>query len=118
VAAGGSDTELRERKRTKKERITMRKESVERMAREKAEHAAMQEAMANNVVIWLPLAFVAFVAMLGGAPAQITTLFLVAALCAGVIASLLTWKKAYAKYYEKYLADLNALLVEGSKHET
>lgn len=102
----------------KKRGKVVEKGSIEKMAREKAEHAAMQEAMANNVVIWLPLAFVAFVAMLGGAPAQITILFLVVALCAGVIASLLTWKKAYAKYYEKYLTDLNALLVESSKHET
>jgi len=55
-------------KENKRGRIRMRKESIEKLAREKAEKEAMQEAMANNIVIWFPLMFIAFMMMLGGAP--------------------------------------------------
>lgn len=33
----------------------MREESIEKLAREKAEKMAVREAMANNIVIWFPL---------------------------------------------------------------
>jgi Flp pilus assembly protein TadB len=89
--------------------------SVERLVREKAEKAAMQEAMATNVVIWFPLIFIAFMMMLGGAPTELTVLFCTGALVAGIFAAIFTWKGAYKNYYKKYLAELNALLKESGK---
>ena len=87
------------------------------MAREKAEKEAMQEAMANNIVIWFPLIFIAFMMMLGGAPTELMILFCTVALVAGTIAAIFTWKSAYKKYYEKCLAELSLLSGRGSKSE-
>jgi Flp pilus assembly protein TadB len=87
----------------------LEKEHVERMAREKAEKEAMREAMANNIVVWFPLIFIAFVMMLGGAPAELMVLFCTVALVAGTAAAIVTWKSAYKNCYEKCLAELSSL---------
>ena len=85
----------------------MKKEHIERMARKKAEKMAMQEAMANNIVIWFPLIFIAFMMMLGGVPTELMVLFCTVALVAGVVSAIITWKSAYKKCYEKCLAELS-----------
>lgn len=89
------------------------KEKIERLAREKAEKAAMQEAMANNLVIWFPLIFIAAVMILGGAPPELGVFFGVLALVAGVASAIFAWKSAYEKWYKKYLAELT--LTSGSR---
>jgi Flp pilus assembly protein TadB len=94
----------------------MRKESIEKLAREKAEKAAMQEAMATNVVIWFPLIFIAFVMIFGGAPTGLIVLFCTIALVAGIAAAIFTWDGAYKKCYKKYLAELNIFPEEGAKN--
>jgi Flp pilus assembly protein TadB len=94
----------------------MRKESIEKLAREKAEKAAMQEAMATNVVIWFPLIFIAFVMMFGGAPTGLIVLFCTIALMAGIAAAIFAWDGAYKKCYKKYLAELNIFPEEGAKN--
>lgn len=81
-------------------------EKVEGLARKRAEKKAMQEAMANNVVVWFPLLFIAVILMLGGAPILFAVFFTTVALVAGMVAAILTWKSAYEKYYKKYLAEL------------
>jgi len=95
----------------------MKKEHIERMAREKAEKEAMQEAMANNIVIWFPLAFIGFMMVIGGAPTELMILFFTVALVAGVSAAIITWKNAYKNCYEKCLAELSLLSGRGSKSE-
>ena len=85
----------------------LKKEHIEKMARAKAEKMAMQEAMANNIVVWFPLIFIAVMMMLGGAPTGPMVLFCTVALVAGTVAAIVTWKSAYKKCYEKCLADLS-----------
>ena len=76
----------------------------------------MQEAMANNIVIWFPLIFIAFMTMLAGAPTVIVVLFCTVALVAGIVAAIFTWKSAYKKCYKKCLAELSVLSGEGVKN--
>jgi Flp pilus assembly protein TadB len=94
----------------------MRKESIEKLAREKAEKAAMEEAMATNVVIWFPLIFIAFMMMFCGAPTGLIVLFCTIALVAGIAAAIFTWDGAYKKSYKKYFVELSALLEERGKN--
>ncbi|MDI6904407.1 MAG: hypothetical protein QMD13_02800 [Candidatus Bathyarchaeia archaeon] len=95
----------------------MREESIEKLARERAEKMAMQEAMANNIVIWFPLVFVAFIMMFSGAPTVIVVLFGTVALVAGIVSAIVTWKRAYEKCYKKCLAELSLLSGESSKNK-
>jgi len=106
---------LSEGQKENKGRIKVRKESIEKLAREKAEKAAMEEAMATNVVIWFSLIFIAFMIMLGGAPTELTVLFCTGALVAGIVAAIFTWESAYKKCYKKYLAELSIFPEEGAK---
>ena len=81
-------------------------EKIERLAREKAEKEAMQEVMANDIAVWFPLIFIAFIMMLGGAPTIFVVLLGTIALVAGTVSAIITWKSAYEKCYKKYLAEL------------
>jgi Flp pilus assembly protein TadB len=85
------------------------KELMERMAREKAEKRAMQEAMGNNIVIWFPLFLIGFMMLVAGAPVELSGVFIVLALIAGTISAMITWDSAYKKHYEKCLAELKII---------
>jgi len=87
----------------------MVKESIEKLAREKAEKMAMQEAMANNIVIWFPLVFIAFIMMFGGAPTVIVVLFGTVALVAGSVSAIVTWKVPTKSVTRNALQKLNLL---------
>lgn len=96
------------RKRTK-ERISMGKESVEKLAREKAEESAKQEALIVQFAVYTSFILVACIMAVTGVSAVLFTIVILTRLLVSLAIYLSMKPYAYKKYYEKYLEEFTVL---------
>ena len=92
-----------------KERIRMSKESVEKLAREKADKAAKQEAWTVQFAVYTPFILVACIMAVMGVSAVLFTIVILTGLLVSLAIYLSMKPYAYKKYYEKYLEEFTVL---------
>ena len=87
----------------------MRKESIEKLAREKAEKAAKQEAWIAHFAGSLPFVLIACILAASGFPTVIYTTVVLAGILAGWVLYSSIKPGAYKKHYEKYLEEFTII---------
>jgi hypothetical protein len=95
-------------KRTKG-KMRMPKESVEKLARKKAEESAKQEAWISHFLTNLPFVFIACIMAVTGVSVALFTIVLLTGLLVSFAIYFSTNPYAYKKYYEKYLEEFTVL---------
>ena len=93
----------------------MVKESIEKLAREKAEKAAKQEALTTHFIAYLPFVLIACVMAATGVPTVLFTIVILTGLFVGLVIYLSMKSYAYKKHYEKYLEEFTILRGAGDK---
>lgn len=96
-------------KRTKKERITVRKESIEKLAREKAEESAKQEVRRVYFASSLPFFLIACIMAVSGFPTVIYMIVVLTGLLLGWVLYFSIKPGAYKRHYEKYLEEFSII---------
>jgi len=87
----------------------MRKESIEKLAREKAEKAAKQEALTVQFIVDLPFVLIACIMAVTGAPTVLYTIVILTGLFVALVIYLSMKSYAYEKHYKKYLEEFTIL---------
>jgi len=105
---------MKGRKRTK-ERIRMSEESVEKLARKKAEESAKKEALTAQVAIYTPFILIACIMAVTGVSAVLFTIVILTGLLVSLAIYLSMKPYAYKKYYEKYLEEFTVLQGDDKK---
>jgi len=85
--------------------LRMKKEFIEKLAREKAEKAAKQEAWVAHFAGLLPFIFAACIMAVRGIPTVIYTVVVLSGLVAGWLVYSAIKPEAFKKYYKKYLEE-------------
>jgi len=93
----------------------MREESIEKLARERAEKDAKQEALISQVITYLPFVLVACIMAVSRVPTVIYTIVVLIGLFVSVAIYLSVKPYAYKKYYEKYLEEFTVLRGDDKK---
>jgi len=99
---------VKDTKRTKG-RMRMPKESVEKLAREKAEESAKHEAWISHFITHLPFVFIACIMAVTGVSVVLFTIVLLTGLLISFAIYFSMKSYAYKKYYEKYLEEFTIL---------
>ena len=85
----------------------MVKESIEKLAREKAEKSAKQEALTVQFIADLPFVFIACIMAATGAPTVFYTIVILTGLFVALVIYLSIKSCAYEKHYANYLRELS-----------
>jgi VanZ family protein len=93
----------------------MSKDSIEKLAREKAEKAAKQEAWIAHFIAYLPFVLIACIMAVTRSPTVLYTVVILAGLFAGSVMYFVMKEYAYKKYYETYLNEFTILRRVGDK---
>lgn len=87
----------------------MTKESIEQLAREKAEKAAKQEALTVQFAAYTPFILVACIMAVTGVSVSLFTIVILTGFLVSLALYLSMKPYAYKKHYEKYLEEFTVL---------
>ena len=93
----------------------MRKESIEKLAREKAEKAAKQEALTVQFIADLPFVLIACIMAATGVPTVLYTIVILTGLFVAMVVYFAEKEYAYKKHYANYLREFTILGEAGDK---
>lgn len=85
----------------------MSEEDIKRLATEKAEKAAKQEAYIAHFCIFLPMLLIAFIAALTKSPTGVPLALSTIGMLAGWASYYIVKKRLYKEYYQKYFLELS-----------
>jgi uncharacterized membrane protein YdjX (TVP38/TMEM64 family) len=90
------------------------KESIERLARKKAEESAKQEALTIHFIAYLPFVLIACIMAATGVPTILYTIVILTGLIVASVLYFVEKEYAYKKHFEKYLEEFNILRGAGN----
>jgi len=97
------------RLKKKKEELRMREESVEKLARERAEESAKKEALTTQLAVYTPFILLACIMAATRVSTVLYTVVVLLGLFVSVAIYLSVKPYAYEKYYRKYLEEFTVL---------